>query len=650
MPDIATPEVQLSTAALERRAADFAAHGSFSGRHSHAHSPYGEQGDDATHEHEHSHDGDNRHDHAHGASGAHAHGAEGMHTHDEAGAVVAAAEGGLTTASSADPLAAALAAFAMAGAPSLVQVGGTMVIEDEQTGDGRLVATGAITWCDPPLPFAWLQQEQHGDLSPGAVQVGTVNVIWRDAAQDTHVMWAGTIDTAIADGAEMVRRMMTASAPLGQRWGVSIDPDDWAVELVDTNPPEAGDEGGMILLMASGTGAPPNWTRPLTAAAGEPDPGGTVVMEDSADSFIARYTRMRVRGLTACAVAAFAGADMALGCPPGMPGMATDNSPTAEPDADAAAAAAPGTTITVTLADGSPQPDPAPEPMRAAATAARPLAVRTALDPEWFADPEFRPGDGRMVRQPNGRFACPHTVTEDGRVFGHVASWYGRHNAFSGRQVMVPRSQTGYAAFHRTPLQLDDGTLINVGTLTMGIGHDERETWSLDSVTAHYDGGPDATRACYARVGEDQYGPWYAGALIPGLSTEHAEQFAACGVSGDWRQVWQGKGLDLVAVLAGVYVPGFTISRLAAAGFAPMELPANLRLPQAAHAVYDARGEVRVLTAAGMVAPMMPWDRQLADQQGVIEMLTERVRKLEVVAAPLRASAARLYAGQPASQ
>jgi hypothetical protein len=42
-----------------------AAHGPFTGRHSHPHPALGAQGDDETHEHEHSHDGDADHGHAH---------------------------------------------------------------------------------------------------------------------------------------------------------------------------------------------------------------------------------------------------------------------------------------------------------------------------------------------------------------------------------------------------------------------------------------------------------------------------------------------------------------------------------------------------------------------------------------------------------
>ncbi len=46
-------------------AARAAAHGPFTGTHSHAHPAFGSQGDDQTHEHEHAHHGDANHDHEH---------------------------------------------------------------------------------------------------------------------------------------------------------------------------------------------------------------------------------------------------------------------------------------------------------------------------------------------------------------------------------------------------------------------------------------------------------------------------------------------------------------------------------------------------------------------------------------------------------
>lgn len=54
------------------------AHGSFNGVHAHAHSAFGSQGGDATHDHSHSHAGDNRHNHAHAAKGTTRKGGSGV--------------------------------------------------------------------------------------------------------------------------------------------------------------------------------------------------------------------------------------------------------------------------------------------------------------------------------------------------------------------------------------------------------------------------------------------------------------------------------------------------------------------------------------------------------------------------------------------
>jgi hypothetical protein len=48
----------------------------------------------------------------------------------------------------------------------LVPVRGVAVNVGEQTGDGRYIVPGAVTWAELPLPFAWLVDgDQHADMS-----------------------------------------------------------------------------------------------------------------------------------------------------------------------------------------------------------------------------------------------------------------------------------------------------------------------------------------------------------------------------------------------------------------------------------------------------------------------------------------------------
>ena len=65
---------------------------------------------------------------------------------------------------------------------------------------------------------------------------------------------------------------------------------------------------------------------------------------------------------------------------------------------------------------------------------------------EWFAAPEFEEGDGRLQEiyskrgRREGQFACPLTVMDDGRIFGHIAPWGVCHASFPGACITPPRS------------------------------------------------------------------------------------------------------------------------------------------------------------------------------------------------------------------
>ena len=109
---------------------------------------------------------------------------------------------------------------------------GPATLEDVQTGDGRVFAPGAVEWADLPLPLAWLRDgDQHISLTEVAPQIGTIDSLARNgsAIDGTY-----TIDDENPDGAEVVRRMEAGTAPLGERYPISVDPDNWEVEIVAT--------------------------------------------------------------------------------------------------------------------------------------------------------------------------------------------------------------------------------------------------------------------------------------------------------------------------------------------------------------------------------------------------------------------------------
>jgi len=176
-----------------------------------------------------------------------------------------------------------------------------------------------------------------------------------------------------------------------------------------------------------------------------------------------------------------------------------------------------------------------PEWMYASATAAPlpPLA--------WFAPPDL----DRLT---------PLTVSDTGRVFGHIAGWETCHVGLPGC-VTAPPSQSGYAYFHVGEQPTQDGVTMPVGTLVAGPRHAD-PALAFQAATAHYDD----VDAAVARVvaGEDEHGIWVAGWMLPGARPEAVEVFRSSPVSGDWRRV--GGSLELIGVCS-VNTPGFPIPR-----------------------------------------------------------------------------------------
>lgn len=178
-----------------------------------------------------------------------------------------------------------------------------------------------------------------------------------------------------------------------------------------------------------------------------------------------------------------------------------------------------------------------------ALTAAAAGLVPVEPPAEWFGDPEL---EG----------PTPLTVTDEGRVFGHLATWDTCHTGLPGC-VPPPRSPTGYMNFHLGEIKTAEGERVAVGTLSFDKPHAGLRT-SFDRTVAHYD--DTTTAGAHVRAGEDQYGIWLAGALNPRISAEDARVLMAAPPSGDWRQVRKGEGKDLVGALA-VNVPGFPVPR-----------------------------------------------------------------------------------------
>ena len=206
---------------------------------------------------------------------------------------------------------------------------------------------------------------------------------------------------------------------------------------------------------------------------------------------------------------------------------------------------------------------PADEVPTALAASARP--VPSAPPREWFTDPHL-----------SG--PTPLTVTDDGRVYGHIALWGMCHlgHATAGKCITPPHSSSGYQWFHTGAIHTSDHIELAVGHLTLDTRHASL-TASPAATLAHYE--DTGLVAADVRAGEDGYGLWVAGAARPGLSQEKLRALRAAPMSGDWRRI--GASQELVAVLA-VNVPGFPVPR-----------PAGL----------VAGGQLQSLVASGMVPP-----------------------------------------------
>lgn len=203
----------------------------------------------------------------------------------------------------------------------------------------------------------------------------------------------------------------------------------------------------------------------------------------------------------------------------------------------------------------------AQENMAPAWTIIAAATVSETLPSYWFEDPKF---DGPTQL----------TVTDEGRVYGHVAVWDACHVGISDRCVLPPRSVTDYAYFHTGRVQTDNGEYVSVGHFTIGIGHADPYL-SPARATAHYDKSDSVV--CDVTVGEDRYGIWYSGALRESVTPERRRELQATGcISGDWRYMANANNRELIAAVV-VGTPGFPIpaTRYAAAGDLQLSLTAS---------------------------------------------------------------------------
>ena len=157
-------------------------------------------------------------------------------------------------------------------------------------------------------------------------------------------------------------------------------------------------------------------------------------------------------------------------------------------------------------------------------------------------------------RRPDLDELTPLTVSDTGRVFGHIAGWSSCHVGLPGC-VTPPSSMSGYAYFHVGEQTTAEGHVVPVGTLVAGPRHADAQA-AFQAAQQHYDD----PSAAVARVvaGEDEHGIWVAGWMLPGAAPEAVDVFRSSPVSGDWRRV--AGSLELIAVCS-VNAPGFPVPK-----------------------------------------------------------------------------------------
>lgn len=159
----------------------------------------------------------------------------------------------------------------------------------------------------------------------------------------------------------------------------------------------------------------------------------------------------------------------------------------------------------------------------------------------WFDDPEL-----------TGR--TPLTVEPNGRVFGHIAAWNECHRDVTQREcVLAPHSKLAYRPFHLGQVHTAEGDVVRVGKIIQDTRHASINL-GYTAAAIHYDNTGD--EVAVVRAGEDEYGIWVAGAIVPEATPRKVAKLRRSPISGDWRAV-EGN-LELTAALA-VNVPAFPV-------------------------------------------------------------------------------------------
>lgn len=222
------------------------------------------------------------------------------------------------------------------------------------------------------------------------------------------------------------------------------------------------------------------------------------------------------------------------------------------------------------------------------------------------------------------------TVTDDGRVYGHLAQADSCHIGFADVCVSPPTSATGYAYFHQGEISTTEGPL-PVGKLTLGTGHAGMRQ-AARAAAEHYDNT--GTAVAVVRCTDGLWGPWLSGRILPGVDDDRIDELRRSGVSGDWRSIQRGSNkLELVAVLA-VNVPGFPVPRTRALAASGMRSLIAAGVPPTRKHYVEPEPSI---TASAIASHVRAEIRASAIRESRREAATKRVRAARLAAATRKA-------------
>lgn len=495
------------------------------------------------------------------------------------------------------------------------------------TGDGRIFKVGSLTARELPLPL--LFQPSSGMGHDGSVVVGRILKV---SFTDVGIVASGDyLDADPEKAPDLAKAIEQAVALTESGLGhVSVDLSDVVGELVDEdgNPVSMEDifdswededsedikvleqisEGKLIACTQVATPAFEGAKIELSAAPVDVDAEAALTDEAGATIAVGAIVDVETdEGTVRGEVTAVDEDAETVSVQP------TDEE--GEPAGDPLEVAPAAITVVTPVASEADSEEEAEVSLIAAAGPLRPPAA-------WFEDPKL-PGPTAM------------TITDDGRIYGHVAVWGACHVGFSNTCVTPPTSPSSYKHFHVGEVVCEDGTRVAVGNLTLGGRHADVRL-AYRSAIEHYDvsGAGVAVVRCY----EDEFGIAFAGALAPGTTEEQVYDMRRSPVSGDWRRV--GGELEMIGVLS-VNAGGFNTPRFATdeAGRTALVAAPSVR-PMDEEAIVAAAGGGRKgsLSQAELIARITrdataAVRRELAEDSARIE----RARRLRGLATAIKA-------------